>query len=617
MQSKERIRDRVLQKAARLWGYTDSEYETSFDPLVGLLLDAVSSELEKLSADIHGSESRIIERMLEVMSPASNAGSIPSMSIVHATPTENNFKVPLKSQLYCRKNITNVYNPQNSTVKEIYFGPTAPFVLSTAEIGFMALGNTLYSIPKSSYKEVYQRAENRIQSGHLWLGLNNVVPGNVLKKLMFYADVKENHQKEFFYHYLKQSKIFLNEKQLSFEMGYNVPTSDLDVESIITKNYNRIQQIYREVNRHYQEKFFHLTDDVVIRDEDMKPPEELLRVFGHDKINSLRDVAWIRIEFSEAMINDVLESANFSLNCYPVINKKIISANQAIDPFINYIPLISSDHFLDVDKIHDSESYAYHIKDFTKDSLESGNATLRTNGVMRFDERNASELIQYLLELLKDESASFSVVGGDFMKKTIEEVNQLIAVLEQQTKEKLFIKSSSPYVIVKPKKSTGNRNDTLYVNFWSTCGEDANGLKPGTKIVPPSGTDFQQNSTYLVTPTVGGKTRLSIQEKIYSYRSALLSHGRIVTSADIKAFTLDHFRNLISRVEVNKGTKKDVALKSGFVRTIDISITKNVLNDQELLDSEWEYLCESYKSKLVHASSNVYPYRLICEGQEI
>ncbi len=617
MQSKERIKDRVLSRAARLWGYTDSEFETSFDPLVALLLDAVSSELEKLSAEIHGSESRIIERMLEVMSPASNAGSIPSMTILHSTPSENNFKISSKNQLYCKKNITNVYNPQSSVIKEIYFGPTAPFILSGAEIGYMGLSNTLYSVSKSSYKEVFQKSDSKISPSVLWLGLTNLTSGMLLKKLMFYTDIKEIHQKDFFYHYLKQAKIYLGEKQLSYQTGYNVPTYELNIDSIITKNYNRIQHIYHEVNRHFHDKFFHLTEDIRIQDEDFTPPDELTRVFGNEKFGNLRDVVWLRIDFSEAMINEVLESTVFSLNCYPVINKKLISANQAIDPFINYIPLISSDHFLDVDRITDSTNNSYHIKDFSKESLESGNATLRSNGVMRFDERNASELIQYVLELLKDESASFSVVGGDFIKKTIEEVNQLIAILEQQTKEKMFIKSSSPYVIVKPKKFSENRNDTLYVTFWSTCGEDANGLKPGTVVAPPSGTDFLPNSTYLVTSSVGGKTRLSIQEKIYSYRSALLSHGRIVTIADIKAFTLNHFHNLVSGVEVKRGTKRDISLKSGFIRTIDVFITRNVQNDQELPESEWVYLFESYKQKLKHTSSNVYPYRLICDGEEI
>src|SRR5690606_36249191 len=131
----------------------------------------ISSELEKLSAEIHGSESRIIERMLEVMSPASNAGSIPSMAIVHSSPTENNFKLSLKNQLYCKKNIPNVYNPQNSITKEIFFGPTGEFILTTTEIGYMALDNILYSTPKSSYKEIFQKSENRLENASLWLGL--------------------------------------------------------------------------------------------------------------------------------------------------------------------------------------------------------------------------------------------------------------------------------------------------------------------------------------------------------------------------------------------------------------------------------------------------------------
>lgn len=612
MEIQERIKDRILKRAARVWGYNDSELETSFDPIVAMLLEACASELEKLSVELNNSHARIVERLLEIMSPASNAGALPSRTIIHAKPSENNYKLSLEHQFYCKKNIPNIYDPVKPTTKEVYFGPTASFQLTTADVAFMAFGSSLYQFNRTIHKEFYLKAAKALQPSTLWIGVKCLDPNEILKKLMFYVEIKNSHQREVFYHYLKQAKIFLGDKQISFNEGYNVVTKDFDVDAIITKNYNRINQIYAEVNTFYADKFIHLVDDIVLSPEMFKVPDEILKAFDNDKLNGLRDVLWLRVEFPEVINNSVFESLSFSLNCFPVINKRLVNMAQRIDPYINYVPLINNDHFLDLEDVTDSRGFNYHLKDFSKGAIESGQATLRNNGVERFDERNASEMMQYLLELLKDESASFSVLGGDFVRNVIGEMNQLIATLEQQTKESAFLKSNFPYVIIKSASNEDrNENDTFFVNFWSTCGEEGNEIKPGTKLDLPFGADFLANSMYLVQTSVGGKTRLTSGEKILSYREALLTHGRIVTFADIKAFTLKHFGHTISTIEVGKGTKIDTSLKTGFVRTIDIKVSRNDETEQPVSDNEWNYLCDNLLHKLDQVSSNTYPYRLI------
>ena len=613
MEIQERIKDRILKRAARVWGYSDSELETSFDPIVALLLEACAAELEKLSVELNNSHARIVERLIEVMSPASNAGAMPSRSIMHAKPSENNFRVSLEHQFYCKKNIPNIYDPVKPTVKEVYFGPTGSFDLSTADVEFMAFGNSMYSFSRTVHKEFYLKGAKFLKPSNIWLGIRCIDVNDVLKKLMFYVDVKNSHQREVFYHYLKQSKIFLGDKQLGFKEGYNLATKDLDIDAVITKNYNRINQIYSEVNKFYFDKFIHLTDDIALDPSMLKVPSEIAHAFENDKLNSLNDVLWLRVEFPEVINNSIFESLSFALNSFPVINKRLINLAQRIDPYINYIPLVNDDNFLDLDTITDSRGFNYHLKQFSQ-NLEGGEATLRNNGVERFDERNASEIIQYLLELLKDESASFSVLGGDFVRNVIAEMNQLIATLEQQTKESSFLKSNFPYVVIKSNLvDERNENDSFFINFWSTCGEDANDIKPGTKLELPYGADFFANTMYLVQPSVGGKTRLTSNEKILSYRQALLSHGRVVTFADIKTFCLKHFGHTINHIEVSKGTKADPSLKAGFVRTIDIKVGKNLESEIPFSDNEWDYLCDNLLHKLDQVSSNIYPYRLLVD----
>ena len=61
-----------------------------------------------------------------------------------------------------------------------------------------------------------------------------------------------------------------------------------------------------------------------------------------------------------------------------------------------------------------------------------GTYTLRTGDVERFDSRNAMEYMNYLLELLRDESSAFAALGQDFVASQIKELNQNIAQLEQK-----------------------------------------------------------------------------------------------------------------------------------------------------------------------------------------
>ncbi len=57
--SKDQIKDRLLKRAAKQWGYSDVELENVFDPIVNLLFDVCAKELEKISHEVFSSRRRI------------------------------------------------------------------------------------------------------------------------------------------------------------------------------------------------------------------------------------------------------------------------------------------------------------------------------------------------------------------------------------------------------------------------------------------------------------------------------------------------------------------------------------------------------------------------------
>lgn len=118
----------------------------------------------------------------------------------------------------------------------------------------------------------------------------------------------------------------------------------------------------------------------------------------------------------------------------------------------------------------------------------------------------------------------------------------------------------------------------------------------------------------LMTNTVGGLNKQNNKDRILAYRNALLTRGRIVTFADIKAFGFNHFKNSIADIKIEKGTRKEISVKAGFSRTVEIYIKTNPDEKIHLSNSEWEYLCDSFMRNLKNRSSNVFPYRLFIDN---
>ncbi len=611
MESKQKIKDRILRRAANLWGYADSEIETNFDPIVAMLLEACGAELEKLSIEIDSSRSRVVERLIDIMSPESYTGNSPSHSIVYGLPVENNTLISQINQFLVKKSIANIYDPTQPISKDVYFGATADFELTNARINYLAFSNTIYEVKDALYRELLKKSPASLPSSELWLGIRVKEDTEVLKKLLFYTDTRNNYHRDFYLHNIRQAKIYIGEKRIRFKEGFNNSQDSLDVEEILTSNYNKITNISKEVNDFYSEKFFHLEENIILNQENKGIPEEIEKLFGKEIIEETENVVWLKIEFPQVMFSEVLEEVQISLNCFPVINKQLLKISQNINSFVNYIPLETDDFFLDIETISDSQGNLYHLNAYNQQNLEGGEAIVRQGGVARFGQRSASEHIQYLLDLLKDEAASFSVIGNDFVNNQLKQLHQLIAALEQQANEKQWTKSDYPYVMIKPKISkTELHNDFFSIEFWATVGEYANDIKSGTKLSALQRSAFEDSSVSFVLPTVGGKAKVTYQEKIASYREALLSKGRIVTAADIKVFAYSHFRQNIKSIEVKKGTEKDKSLKQGFVRTLEIILERDYDREPQLVESEWNYLLDSFLHKLKKRSSNVYPYKI-------
>ncbi|MBL0737202.1 type VI secretion system baseplate subunit TssF [Flavobacterium sp. GN10] len=608
----DRIKDRVLKRAARSWGFSDVEMETSFDPVVSMMLNALSYELEKVAHELEDSKTRVVERVLEIMFPEVTTGVKPARAILHALPIENNMKVSLQNQMSANRRIHNIYNPLAPITKEIALSPTLEVKLSSAEVKYVAYERNLFEISNLFYKDGIRDYKNSLPSGVVFLGIeltNSKV--EEIEDLMLYIDIKNIHQKEMFHYYLKQMKCFQDDVQIAVEEGYNVPVNNIDIENIINRNYTHLSEIMQEVNEFYFDNFYTLKGSLKY-----KPLNEYGSEYKcFEAITERNDnpIIWVKMIFPESLIPQIVDNVSFTANCFPVINKKKHIINKTLGNFLSYIALETDNNFyLDVDTVIDGFNNHYEIKEFKDGVLEEGNAVLRTGGVSRFDSRSASELLQNVLDLLKDESSSFAGLGKDFMNSSLVEINQLLASVEQQARESSFSKNNDPYLMIKPKidESIGK---SFGIHYWSTCAEEGNDIKAGTVLESKDDLLFVSKEAVLVTNTVGGMNKQNNKDRILAYRNALLTRGRIVTFADIKAFGFNHFKSCLTDIRIEKGTRKEISVKAGFSRTVDIYLKINATERNYLSSTEWDYLCESFIKNLKNRSSNVFPYRLFIE----
>ncbi|HEY9259767.1 hypothetical protein [Chitinophaga sp.] len=599
-EKKERIKDRMLKTAARLWGYPDAEVETSFDPVVQLLLEACASELEKISGEVDVSHARLVERLAQIMMPEPITSSQPAYGILHAMATEPVADIHADHQFYH-------HTKTGTHTRDLFFSPVTSHRLFRGQVQYLAIGNKLYETRDNWFKEQILQGQTfpDMAPNHLWIGLSMEDVAHSWEGMSFFFDLRSAHQQEMFYHYLPLARVFINDVEIAVKGGYHHSRSaaEEDVDSMIQVAVNNNARYSQHILQRFRRHFLTITDAPTTTGSSI--PEPLHRIFGQDSHRLNKDLHWLRIEFPEALHHTLLEDLYCSINCFPVINKKNNEQSMKLNRYLNIIPMQTPDIFFDIKRVYDLEGTDYYVRNFsTAGQMQEGELVIRSSGIGRFDTREAKEVIAYLVEVIRDESSLFEEVKNDYVTNRMRELHQLIASLEEQLQPGAN-KGNIPYVMVKPKENA----EYIFIEFYSTNGSAANNIRMGTRLLEYGSINARPNSITLLTNTQGGKDRLNIDEKINLYRSHLLSHNRIVTPEDIKALCRTIFGNEMKAAVVAKGIALQPGSGAGYSRTLDIRITLQHATERYPA-ANLHYMKEELLLQLEEKSSNTFPYRV-------
>ena len=601
----------MIRNASKLWGFQDTMTESSFDPLVGMILGALSGELAKLSAEINTTEARLLEKLVELLTPEPITGPVPAHALMRAKPVESVFTIDPYYQFFLNKKYM-VPGEHTTEEKPVFFTPTGTYKLLDGRLKYLVAGTKIFEFGEELYKEVIAvaRAGKIYNTSELWLALDFDDTVDSLDGLSVCFDLHNEAYEKSFYEALAKGKWTLNNKPVKFTQGSGDEENQEDtLESVLKKELDITARLCSHINRFYKRNFFTLANgSSTLRNagHEEKYPVWLNDVFLPDDLENIEtNLSWIKVEFPQVLPAELFDDLFCSINCFPVFNRHLNEFTQSSREFLNVIPLITDEVFLDMKRVSSNNGKSYTVKSLSSiNEVENGTYIIRNGGVGRFDSRNAAEIVNYLLELLRDESASFAILGADMIASNLKELNQTITRLENRLKESNIVKEATVYLLLKSHPS----DETLFIEFWTTNGKFANNLKSGEKLLIYDGSDLWPETVTFVTPTLGGRESMDTEQRINAYRKSLLSHGRVVTKEDIKALCMDHFGNRLKSVEIKKGMQTGQTTDSGFIQTLDVCIT--LAKTPEPADSEeLQFLKKDLLTKLEAQSANILPYR--------
>lgn len=599
---KEVVFGRLKQTAAKLWGYQESETE-GFDPVVDLLFGACAAEFERLSTELYNSQTRIIEKVSQILLPEVYLRPVPSYAIINAKPINPEKYTKQSDQFIIEKEYKSILSDKPE-IRKIYLSPIPDFRLIDIEIKLMATTHEIIQISDLFAKNALCKSK-KFQSPHqnkLWLGLSINPAISSLENVSLYFDWFNNPEKNDLLRLLNLARWTVDKRIITVKGGFPNRIEDKygsetsDISSFLDINLKIEKQIIQFFEEHY------ITIEEDILPEKRKFPEAFEEFFEIDELQKITEESyWIQIEFPELFPVEFLTETFCTPTAIPVINRRLHDSNRpfTLKEDLNILPLNTEDYFLSVKNIISNNQLNYQEVPFRRMSdFGPGTFTVRTGGIKRFDERDANDYIKYLNELLREEYVSFKSIGSSMIEKELDELQIIINRLQLSVSKSNEIKNSAHFVILKSEVT-----EDVWLEFWSTTGSFGNNISRGTICL---NTDFDKKTLKLITTTTGGKNPPEQIEKTFIFKNELLTRNRVVTKEDIKVLCFAELGHELKDVNISCSPLLGNSRNLGFQNCIKVKLT---FEDGKGIE-EKENLARHMEKILKHKSSCIYNYRV-------
>ena len=308
--SKEQIKNRMIETAATLWGVTANEIEMSFDPIVTMLISSCALEIEKISGEIDQSQVRITEKLIQLMTQETIYGPKPAYAILHTEPIEDRTTINPDSLFYYKKEVA--FRNTSVNFKNIYFSPIQEFKLIQANVKYIVSGNTFVELTDNKNRQTIfeKNSLSALPDSTLYLGISSSLPFLTLENISFYFELIDIENKKSFYHHLRNATWELESSKINVIEGLQdeeelrIRKLDSIFEEISNKSTNITDQTRRFYNKNY------ITIKSVSKNKKIIEStfDELNNVIQENKIKLESGIRWIKIKFPRVISNNQLKN---------------------------------------------------------------------------------------------------------------------------------------------------------------------------------------------------------------------------------------------------------------------------------------------------------------------
>lgn len=607
--TKASIKSRLTRQAAELWGYGEADLD-AFDPLVNLLLEACAVEFEKIGQELHGTQSRLIERLATLLNPDVLDLPHPAHAVAQARAREPQVLLPDDAQF--------VYEPptvgRQAAGPALYFSPLQPTRLVNGAVQCLATDAAVWQVSPTGQKRLVAQAlaPPPAEYRRLWIGLSLPAEAQQLNDLTFYFDWLNEPHRAAYLPFLPGERWRLGETELLPGQGLRTPDPTEAAVLDLDGEYNFLRRIEQQISALYAPLFVQVTGlATALAAYVPRPyPLELAAAFPNPAVELqalTQPLLWVEVRFAHALPPEAFQQITCAINCFPVLNRRLHKVLYRLQPALNLFPLVSEEPFLAVRDVYSLSNVTF--RSTTLHDLADGATdtyTLRTHGVGRFDSRTSREALRELLELMRDESQAFTAAGTDFIGGILRELDQSMARLEERLDRQRAAEQPAPFLLLRPKEV----RDSVYLEYWSSNGLAANRLPAGSSLRVQDGHYVEE--VRLLTTASGGRERPRPEERTNALRRNLLARNRLVTLADIKAACWAELGEYLTAVHVEKGFQMGATPTAGFVRCIRVQLTPAAAS--RLNPAEWQHAAEALQVVLSGQSALHLPYEVVVQS---
>ncbi|MFZ4861469.1 type VI secretion system baseplate subunit TssF [Sphingobacterium sp. Mn56C] len=600
--SKEAIKERMLRNAVKIWGLKSSD---NMDPLVSLLIDAFAMEIFKVNHEIQNADSRVLEKLAKLLTPSIYTHPQPGHALAYCYPNDSIMELPAYSEFFIKKQIPSFKKSEPDNQVDIHFTPVDKVRLVKMKTAVMITAGCYFTFTEGSCKTVLAKLPSTtLRPNKIMLGIDatDFSGDHFPTKLALYCTNPTHGYIDFVYKLLPFISVTAAGELLEVTAGLSYCTQKSTAGYLEIFSENSLQKLLEEnIKNTYKDKFIEISGLKASLLTGLLPPS---LHFMHDLREAMagiegKQMLWLEMEFPPQYTHDILAGFSFSLNAFPIYNRKWKSKEYALNVMADNIPMSTAvgEHFLFVDKVEDNFGHVYSEIPFqnTKEVDVTGQFTVRKGGMERFNDRNALDMTANLLELTRDEVSAFGVLDRDKVVEAIRKMTNQMRVLDKRVSqaEKTTMQEIN-YAIVSPFADT----EYLKAAYWVSNCTLANNIPMGTCFTQPRITEVITNqSITLLTPTTGGNEAQKGTNAIQAYKYALTTRNKLISMEDIKSFCFLLVADDIAEIQVKRGTIISSKPKEGFIKTIEVEITPKAYN--RMGTRYWNNLAETLKHQIM------------------